>query len=88
MEYIIEYLKNYNYKKIIYTILLLTLYIIGFLYLDNKINKKEENITKNPIIENIVEKEETIKEPVVKALFLVHSFVFRLNINSKYAAIP
>lgn len=56
MEYIIDYVKKFDYKKIVFYIILLSVYALGFIYLNNKINKKE--VTK---IESVVMKEEQIE---------------------------
>lgn len=56
MEYIIDYVKKFDYKKNVFYIILLSVYALGFIYLNNKINKKE--VTK---IESVVMKEEQIE---------------------------
>ena len=57
MYEIFERIKSYNYKKMIFPVILIFMYVLGFIYLDDKINKKE--ITK---IENIIYKEENNEE--------------------------
>ena len=41
MEFIIDYIKMFDYKKLILPVIFLILFIIGFLYLDDKINNNE-----------------------------------------------
>ena len=57
MYEIFERIKSYNYKKMIFPVILIFMYVLGFIYLDDKINKKE--ITK---IENIIYEEENNEE--------------------------
>ena len=95
--YIINYIKRINFKKILIYCILLSVYILGFIYLNNKINKKE-----TPKIENIVtkeeyeEKEEQNQESSKMNISTVEEYIFvdikgavkkpgvyKLNVNSR-----
>lgn len=93
MEYIIDYVKKFDYKKIGFYIILLSVYALGFIYLNNKINKKE--VTK---IESVVIKEEQIenkeqekdeKEKIQEYIYVdikgavKKPGVYKLNIDSR-----
>lgn len=53
MYELFDRIRSYDYKKLIFPAVLIFIYILGFIYLDDKINKKE--VTK---IENIIYEEE------------------------------
>ena len=58
MYEIIERIRSYNYKKFIFPAFLICIYIFGFIYLDNKISKKELTKIEKIIYEEKIEAEE------------------------------
>lgn len=86
MEFIIDYIKTYNYKKLVFPIFITIICILEFIYLNDKINKKE--ITKietikieEPIVEETIIKEEYIYVDVKGAV--KKPGVYKLDVNSR-----
>lgn len=71
MYEIFECIKSYNYKKLFFPAFLILMYIFGFIYLDNKINKKEITKIENIIYEeNNVEEEKENVEEIIKISYI------------------
>lgn len=71
MYEIFERIKSYNYKKLFFPVSLLLIYILGFIYLDDKINKKEITKIENIIYDEENEENETeITEEVVNVSYV------------------
>lgn len=64
MYEIIERIRSYNYKKFIFPAFLICIYIFGFIYLDNKISKKELTKIEKIIYEEKIEEEKDTNEIV------------------------
>ncbi len=87
MNNIIDQIKYFNYKKLIFPTAIIILYIIGFLYFEDKINKIE--IPKQEPI--IIEKEETVEEIEQEPKYIYIDIkgaiktpgVYKLNENSR-----
>lgn len=67
MNNIIDQIKYFNYKKLIFPTTIIILYIIGFLYFEDKIKNIEIPVQETIIIEK---EEQIIEEPIIKDIYI------------------
>lgn len=72
MYEIIDRIKSYNYKKLIFPVILISMYILGFVYLNDKINKKEITKVENIIYEENIKEEEVINDEEILSVSYIY----------------